>query len=127
MWLHHDLVFVLDRLGLRLLLGSLGIECRLGLRVLLLRVLVQAGLHLRVGGLSADVVVKADVLARFYLVNAVVVEVGHHILLLGPVVIIWDVGHHDLGLLHHVHSPWNLLLHHRLPLLLVESYLAVLS
>lgn len=48
-------------------------------------------------------------------------------MLLGAVVvIIWNVGHHQLRLLHHVHGPRYLLLKQGLPLLLGHSDLPVL-
>lgn len=129
MRLRNYLVFVFHLLLLHLLLLLLAcLRVEGGLRLLeVLRILVYTWLHLRIGGLPADVVVEADVLAGFDFVDAVVVEVSHDILLLGPVVvIIWDVGHYQLCLLHHVHRPRDLLLKKGLPLLLGQCYLSVL-
>ena len=52
----------------------------------------------------------------------------HNILLLGSivVVIIWNIAHHYFCFLHHIYSPWNLLLHYGLALLLTYCYLSVL-
>lgn len=53
----------------------------------------------------------------------------HYILLLRSivvVVIIWDVGNHYFGLLHHVYCSWHLLLYHGLTLLLGNGYLTIL-
>ena len=117
---HYLSIFVLD--GLLLCERCLGVEGRLHRLLVVVRVLsalIEVGLKLGVGCLSAYVVVKAYVLAGLDFINAIVVEMTHHILLLRTniVVIIRNISYHHFGFLHYIHCAWSLLLKEILALL----------
>ena len=128
MGLNNDLrILVLHLLLLSVI--CLGIKSILQLLlVVILRVLVQVGLKLWVGSLSANIIVKSDVLAGLYFINSIVIQMGHHILLLSSdvVVIIGNIPYDHFGFLHHIHRSRNLLLDEVLSLLLIDGYLSIL-